>query len=127
MARDPMKDILQNPVRTAGATRKTVDAVLAMCKIGNTMVSLMSGLLATVLILYSSYVLYDSFATEYRAKSSAWDLLRYKPSVIEPGSPNEGAEQLAAINGDYRAWLTMYDTTIDYPVMQGADDLYYAS
>lgn len=127
MARSPLKDILQHPVKTAGASRKTVDAVLAMCKIGNSMVTLMSGLLASVLILYSSYVLYDSFATEYRAKSSAWDLLRYKPSILEAGNPNEGAEQLAAINKDYRAWLTMYDTTIDYPVMQGKDDLYYAS
>ena len=127
MARSSSKDILQNPVKTAGATRKTVDAVVAMCKVGNGLVSLMSGLLASVLILYSSYVLYDSFATEYRAKSSAWDLLRYKPSVMEAGSPNEGADQLAAINKDYRAWLTLYDTTIDYPVVQGEDDLYYAS
>ena len=127
MARSSLKDILQHPVKTAGATRKTADAVVAMCKIGNGLVSLMSGLLASVLILYSSYVLYDSFATEYRAKTSTWDLLRYKPSVMEAGSPNEGWQQLQAINKDYRAWLTMYDTTIDYPVMQGENDLYYAS
>ena len=127
MARSSAKDILQNPVKTAGASRKTVDAVVAMCKVGNGLVSLMSGVLASVLILYSSYVLYDSFATEYRAKTSAWDLLRYKPSVMEAGSPDQGADQLAAINKDYRAWLTMYDTTIDYPVVQGENDLYYAS
>ena len=126
MARSASKDILQHPVKTAGASKKTVDAVVAMCKIGNGLVSLMSGLLASVLILYSSYVLYDSFATEYRAKSSAWDLLRYKPAVMD-ADPTEGAEQLAAINEDYRAWLTLYDTTIDYPVVQGKDDLYYAS
>lgn len=127
MARNASKDILQNPVKTAGATRKTVDAVVAMCKIGNGLVSLMSGLLAGILILYSSYVLYDSFATEYRAKSSAWDLLRYKPIVLSNGQPSEGADKLAAITEDYRAWLTMYNTTIDYPVVQGKDDLYYAS
>ena len=127
MARSRAKDIFRKPVPTAGATRKTVDAVLAMCKIGNGMVSLMSGLLASVLILYSSYVLYDSFATEYRAKTSAWDLLRYKPSILNAGEPDEGADQLAAITKDYRAWLTLYETTIDYPVMQGTDDLYYAS
>lgn len=34
---------------------------------------------------------------------------------------------LSEINPDYRAWLTIYDTNIDYPVMQGEDDLFYAS
>ena len=41
--------------------------------------------------------------------------------------PSDGAETLAAINEDYRAWLTVYDSTIDYPVVQGPNDLYYAS
>lgn len=126
MARNPDKDILQNPAPTSGAAKKTVDAVLTALKIGNGLVSVLSGLLASVLILYSSYVLYDSFATEYGAYTSSWDLLKYKPAVME-AEPSDGAETLAAINDDYRAWLTVYDTTIDYPVVQGSNDLYYAS
>ena len=127
MARNPEKDILKNPTPTAGATKKTVDGVLTALKIGNSAVSLLAGLLAAVLILYSGYVLYDSFSTEYQAYSSAWDLLKYKPVVAEAGEPTDGAAALAAINKDYRAWLTIYDTTIDYPVVQGENDLYYAS
>ena len=126
MARDPGKDILKNPTPTGGTTRKTVDGVLTALKIGNSMVSLLAGLLAAVMILYSGYVLYDSFATEYGAYSSAWDLLKYKPDAAS-AQPSGGAESLAKINQDYRAWLTLFDTTIDYPVVQGKDDLYYAS
>lgn len=126
MARDPGKDILKNPAPTGGTTKKTVDGVLTALKIGNGAVSLLAGLLAAVMILYSGYVLYDSFATEYGAYSSAWDLLKYKPDAAS-AQPSGGAESLAQINQDYRAWLTLYDTTIDYPVVQGSDDLYYAS
>ena len=127
MARDPGKDILKHPTPAAGTAKRTVDAVLSALKIGNGMVSLLSGLLAAVMILYSGYVLYDNFSTEYRAYSSAWDLLKYKPAVMNSGEPGKGAEILTAINKDYRAWLTVYDTTIDYPVVQGANDLYYAT
>ena len=127
MSRDPGKDILKKPAPTAGAGKQTVDGVLRALKFGNGLVSLLAGLLAAVLILYSGYVLYDSFSTEYQAYSSAWDLLKYKPVVMSAGEADSGAETLAAINQDYRAWLTIYDTTIDYPVVQGPNDLYYAS
>lgn len=125
MARDPGKDILKNPTPTAGATKKTVDGVLTALKIGNGMVSLLAGLLAAVMILYSGYVLYDSFSTEYQAYSSSWDLLKYKPDVAS-AQPSGGEKTLEEINEDYRAWLTVHETTIDYPVVQGKDDLYYA-
>ena len=96
--------------------------------LGSSAVSLMTGLLAAALILYSGYVLYDSFYTQNTAGNSGWDLLQYKPEIIEDGAvPLSGGGTLAAITADYRAWLTMYDTNIDYAVMQGDDDLYYAS
>lgn len=119
-------DNLKDPTPTVGASKATVDAVLTIFKAGNALLSLLSGLLASVLILYSGYVLYDSFSTEYRAYSSSWDLLKYKPEIIND-EPSEGAAALIAINEDYRSWLTIYNTTIDYPVVQGENDLYYAS
>lgn len=93
---------------------------------GISMVSLMSSLLAAVLILYSSYVLYDTFAVEQAASSSAWDIVQYKPSVDDE-TPSQYVPGLETVNPDYRAWLTVYDTSIDYPIMQAEDDLYYAS
>ena len=106
---------------------KTKDPVLKVLNIGNRFVSMLAGLLAVVLILYSGYVLYDSFATEYGAISESRDLLKYKPVVLADGKAADNADDLSAVNKDYRAWLTVNGTAIDYPVVQGKDDLYYAS
>ena len=106
---------------------KTKDPVLKTLKIGNGLVSALAGLLAVVLILYSGYVLYDSFATEYGAISESQDLLKYKPVVMADGKASDSDEDLSTINRDYRAWLTVNGSSIDYPVVQGKDDLYYAS
>ena len=105
-----------------------VNSVLAhVVSVGSSIVSLLSGLLAASLILYSGYVLYDTFYTADKAFATGWDLLQYKPEIIDDGAvPLAGADMLAKINEDYRAWLTVYDTSIDYPVMQGLDDVYYA-
>ena len=102
-------------------------AVLAA---GSWLLSFLTGLFAAVLIAYSGYVLYDTFYTESRAYADSVDLLQFRPSVLSESEdvPEEDpAELLAAINPDYSAWLTIYDTRIDYPVVQGSDDLYYAS
>ncbi len=109
--------------------KTTVDTVLArIAGSGSRLISLLSGLLAAFLILYSGYVLYDTFYTQNQAYASGWDVLQYRPEIIEEGTvPLAGGETLIKINKDYRAWLTLYDTNIDYPLMQGADDLYYAS
>ena len=85
------------------------------------------GLVAAVMILYGGYGLYDTFRTVRAASSYGRDLMRYKPEITgEEKAASSGAE-LEAINQDYRAWLTVYDTNIDYPVVQGKDDIYYAS
>ena len=124
-----MEDLFREPQMQQAASKSTVDAVLGrVVRAGNSLLSLLSGLLAAALILFSGYVLYDTVYTQNAAASSSFDLLRYRPEIIEEGAePVSGAESLAAINADYRAWLTVYETGIDYPVMQGPDDVYYAS
>ena len=105
---------------------KTRDGVLTVLKMGGGLVSFLSGLLALVLILYSGYVLYDSMAIEVSAFSSNSDILKYKPSML--ASPaGEKEPTLEEINKDYRAWITVKDNPIDYPILQGKNDLYYAS
>ncbi len=99
---------------------------------GNALMSAVSGLMAFLMILYSSYVLYDTFYTQKQA--TAWDLMQYRPEIIEDfETPLSDAGGLAAMSPDYRAWLTMFGSgstqnhVIDYPVMQGENDLYYAA
>ena len=129
-------DKFENPERLkfeerakAGATpikdvvKSVVDAVIGA---GNSVVSLAAGLLAVSLVVYSGYVIYDSVKVQTEPYFTAWDLLDYKPEYINDNETPLTANDLQDINDDYRAWLTIYDTTIDYPVMQGDDDLYYA-
>lgn len=104
--------------------KRTTDAVTRLLNMGSGFVSVCAGLLATVLILYSGYVLYDSLATEVSAFSSSGDLLKYKPGVMaEAPEDTSLAEKIP----DYRAWITVDGTPIDYPVVQGENDLYYAT
>ena len=121
------RDDFNNPTPHQAPKKSVVDAVIdGAIKAGSGAVSLLSGLLAAVLIIYSGYVLYDTLNIERSAFSSAWDLLQFKPELIEDYNTPMASTALADINKDYRAWLTVYDTNIDYPVMQGPDDLYYA-
>lgn len=64
----------------------------------------MSGLLAAVLILYSGYVLFDTFSTSYRAYTSSWDLLRYKPEISDYG---------VEPSGERKRWRRSFRTTAD--------------
>ncbi len=125
----PTPDDFNKPEAHATPEKSRVVNILNITRtLGESVISLLTGLLAAALILYSGYVLYDSFYTQNTAGNTKWDLLQYKPQIISDGAtPLSGADTLAAINADYRAWLTMYETNIDYAVMQGPDDLYYAS
>ena len=112
--------------------KKKKDKVVAALNFGNGLVSFGAALLAIVLILYSGYVLYDSMAIEVSAFSSNSDLLKYKPSVLAQveGENGDNGPSLAEVNKDYRGWITVGGepaSPIDYPVVQGKDDLYYAS
>ena len=110
------------PVVRKTVVEHVLNGILAA---GNGLISLMSGLLATVLIVYSGYVIVDTVAIQERARGTSWDMIQYKP--VEDASGDGYGSELEAVNPDYRAWLSIYDTNIDYPVMQGTDDLYYAS
>ena len=58
---DPMKD----PTRHDAPQKALIDKVIELALgAGGGAVTLLSGLLAAVLIMYSGYVLYDTFATE---------------------------------------------------------------
>ena len=102
-------DGFHEPKPHKAPTGSVVSAVLkTVASVGASAVSLMAGLLAASLILFSAYVVYDSLYTQEQAFSS-WDLLKYKPEIVPDGAdPLDGQDKLAAINEDYRAWLTLY-------------------
>lgn len=53
-------------------------------------------------------------------------LLQYKPEE-NAGLNSPSLEELTQINPDVRAWITVDDTPIDYPVLQGKDNVEYVN
>lgn len=89
-------------------------------RLGNGLLSLVAGLMCLILILYGGYSLWDTFRIGRNAFASE-TLLKYKPKAGEEA----GFDELRALNPDVAAWITLDDTHIDYPVVQGADDMEY--
>ena len=81
------------------------------------------GLLIILIILYSSFSLYSSYKL-YKGAYISDKLLALKP---EAGPDGEAPtfEALKSINEDVIAWLTVDETNIDYPVLQGENNLEY--
>lgn len=91
---------------------------------GSHILSAIAGLMAVSMISYSGYVIYDSVHTEQAAFTS-WDLEQYRP-VQEEEEGRLSFESLFSLNPDAVGWITVDDTHIDYPLVQGADDLEYS-
>lgn len=82
-----------------------------------------TAVLAVILLIYSAYMLFDSVYAAQNAFSSR-ELQIYKPDA--DSDPKLTFEMIREVNPDTTAWITIYDTNIDYPVLQGKDDLEYA-
>lgn len=91
-------------------------------RVGNRILNIIVGILTVILFLYGAYCLWDTYVTARGAFISD-DLLEYKP--IPGQEENPTLDELMAINPDVVGWLTVDDTHIDYPVVQGENDMEY--
>lgn len=78
-------------------------------------------LLFLLLLLIGGYTMYDTVLIYDQAKGD--DLRSFKPLVSRSGQVIEW--DMGALSEDVVAWLTVYDTNIDYPIMQGKDNNEY--
>lgn len=74
-------------------------------------------LVCIVLFLLGSYGLYDSYMVYQQATDNS--ILKYKPGYETDDEIDK------KITGNMVAWLTIDDTNVDYPVMQGEDNNEY--
>ena len=72
-----------------------------------------------LLFLIGAYTMYDT-ALIYNQADDA-ELLSYKPTRADI----ESGWDMSAISDDVVAWLTVHGTNIDYPVMQGENNMEY--
>lgn len=96
-----------------------------LARLGDRLVRFLAGALILLMLLYGGYSLWDT-AMVYRGTFLSQELLEFKPASDSTGS-NPTLGQLQQINPDTRAWLTMYDTLVDYPVVQGETDWDYVN
>lgn len=94
-----------------------------LARLGDRLVHILAGGLILLMLLYGGYSLWDT-AMVYSGAFLSQELLALKPASGEPDG-NPTLTQLQQINPDACAWLTVYDTHIDYPVVQGESDWDY--
>ncbi|MBQ9208961.1 MAG: class B sortase [Oscillospiraceae bacterium] len=78
-------------------------------------------LLLIVLILVLLIALWCMYDNYYVFHHTSDRVAGYKPGTVS----SEGTAQEKTISSDMVAWITLDDTNIDYPVMQGEDNVKY--
>lgn len=102
-------------------------AICAACaRVGNKILNMACNLALLLLLAFGAYSLLDTWSIFSTASVSA-SLLQYKPVVTDTSAPNITLDDLIALYPDVRAWVTIDDTKIDYPVVQSTDNTHYVN
>ena len=103
-----------------------MDVVASAARFGDKSLSFLAIILMVVMLSFGGYSLWDTYVTMSGAFLKN-DLLKYKPSLDNPEQTRLSLQELMAINPDTRAWITLDGTHIDYPMVQGKDDMEYVN
>lgn len=91
---------------------------------GTRLINFIVLMLVLAMLGYGGYCLWSTYRVEQTAFTPK-ELKQFKPEATE--EDNASLEELTAINQDLRGWLTIDGTNIDYPVVQGRDDMEYVN
>ena len=91
-------------------------------RVGNRILSIMAGILILLMLSYGMYSLWDTYKI-YANSFSDEELLKFRPT--DDGEDNPTLKDLKKLNPDVKAWIQVPKTNIDYPVVQGQDDMEY--
>lgn len=86
---------------------------------GNRILSILAAILMAIMLLYGGFSLWNNWVTDHQAFGSEY--LKFKPTPENKDSLYD----LMKINPDVRGWITIDNTHIDYPVVQGSYDYEY--
>ena len=96
-----------------------------IAKVGNFFLGTLAAIIAMVAFAFGTYSLWDMYMTNQGAFTSS-DILKYKPASTSEGD-NLTLGELRKINNETVAWITVYGTNIDYPIVQGKDNAKYVN
>lgn len=95
-----------------------------LLKTANSFLNFVVMLCLCVTGLYAGYALWDNNQVYAAAENVQADMIKLKPVVTE-GEEGASFEELLAVNPDVCAWVTVDNTNIDFPVLQGETNLTY--
>lgn len=97
-------------------------AFAKVLKLANSVLSTVATVTAIAVMSFSGYMIYENQYVQTRAYAS--NRMEFKPRTQEEIVSIEALlEKIPEATG----WITLDDTHIDYPIVQGTDDVYYAS
>lgn len=91
-------------------------------RVGNRILSIMAGILILLMLSYGVYSLWDTYKI-YANSFVDEELLKFRPT--DDGEDNPTLKDLKKLNPDVKAWIQVPKSNIDYPVVQGQDDMEY--
>ena len=74
---------------------------------------------------YAGYALWDNNQVYAAASNVQADMIKLKPILTENEDEGASFEELLVINKDVCAWVTVDNTNIDFPILQGKTNLTY--
>lgn len=94
-------------------------------KFCNGFISLVMALILLTAGTYAAYCLWDNNQIYAAAEDVQAELMHLKPQAGGEGDTGPTFEELLAINPDACAWVTLDNTRIDHPILQGETNLDY--
>ena len=95
----------------------------------NSLLTVVVSLFLLTVGAYSVYALWDNERIYSAVEDIQADMAKHKPDVMTTDEGTEPAgtvfDALNAINSDICAWVTLDNTNIDFPVVQGENNLSY--
>ncbi|MDO5408651.1 MAG: class B sortase [Eubacteriales bacterium] len=93
-------------------------------KAANTFLNLIVIIALCTASLYAGYALWDNNQVYAAAENVQDSMIKLKPVVAE-GEEGASFEELLAVNPDVCAWVSVDNTNIDFPILQGETNLTY--
>ena len=90
-------------------------------KIANAVFAAIATIISLLIVTYAVIMIYEN--TRVQNQAFGTQTIQYKPEVVED---TVSVDELLKNISDAVGWVTIDETHIDYPVVQGEDDLYYA-
>lgn len=96
-----------------------MEFTVKIAEVGNRILSILAAILMAIMFLYGGFSLWNNWVIDHQAFGSEY--LKFKPTPED----KDGLYDLMKINSDVRGWITIDNTHIDYPVVQGNFDYEY--